>query len=150
MKLTRLKSKAVNKDLAQFNLGLTKKDQVELVEDDEHKLIVINKVVSFFYYENKPVPALKYLQKHPDKLKQIVVDMGAIKFIVNGADIMRPGIVQIDSKIKKDEFIVIVDENNLKPIAVGIALFDGIEMKKIESGKLIKNIHFVGDEIWGK
>jgi len=74
--------------------------------------------------------------------------MGAIKFVVNGADIMRPGITKIQEGIEKDEAIVIVDENNQKPLAVGIALLSAEDMEKTKSGRVIKNIHYVGDELW--
>ena len=81
-------------------------------------------------------------------LKKITVDMGAVKFVVNGADIMRPGIVEIEEGILKDEFVAVIDKNNQKPLAVGIALFSSEEMKSMTSGKVIKNIHYVGDELW--
>ncbi len=143
MKQTRLKAKEVNKELG---LELSKKDQCVLKEDN-YKILFINNEPSFFYYDKKPVPTLKYLQKH-DRLKIIVVDMGAVKFVVNGADIMRPGIVDISDGINKDDFIVIVDENNQKPLAVGIALLNSEDMLKADSGKVIKNIHYVGDDLW--
>ena len=74
--------------------------------------------------------------------------MGAIKFVINGADIMRPGITEIEEGIVKGDFVVIADEKNKNPLAIGIALYDSGEMKKITSGKVVKNIHYVGDEIW--
>lgn len=147
MKRTRLKSKDINRLLEHYNLDLSKKDSVELVEDEKIKLILVNKEPCFFYYEDKEVPTLRYLQTHAP-LKKITVDMGAVKFVVNGADVMRPGIMEIEDGIEKEDFVVIVDENNNKPLSVGIALFDSEEMKKMSSGKVIKNIHYVGDDIW--
>ena len=147
MKRTQLRSKDVAKELEVFGVSLSKKDQVELVED-EHKVMFINRKPSFFYHDNKPVPTLQFLQEHPDCLKKITVDMGAIKFVINGADIMRPGITEIEEGIVKGDFVVIADEKNKNPLAIGIALYDSGEMKKITSGKVVKNIHYVGDEIW--
>ena len=146
MKRTQLKSKEVNKQLQLFQVNLSKKDQVELIQNTL-KIILINKKPAFFYHKDQPVPTLKYLQNH-EVLKKITVDMGAVKFVINGADIMRPGITDIEENIKKNQFIIIIDENNKKPLAVGIALLDSEEMKKTTTGKVIKNIHFVGDEIW--
>ena len=65
------------------------------------------------------------------------------------ADIMRPGIKECDEKTKKDEAVVIIDEKHNKLIAVGIALYSGNDILKMKAGKVIKNIHWVGDEIWG-
>ena len=74
--------------------------------------------------------------------------MGAIKFVVNGADIMRPGITKIEDNIEANDFIVIVDENNQKPIAIGISLLNSEDLRNTKDGKHIKNIHYVGDKIW--
>jgi len=147
MKRKQLKSKDFNKQLENYRLNLSKKDRVELIETEKLKLILINKEPSFFYYQGKEVPTLKFLQNH-DILRKITVDMGAVKFVVNGADVMRPGIVEIEEGIAKDEFLVVIDENNKKPLSVGAALFDSEEMIKMSSGKVVKNIHYVGDEIW--
>ena len=117
-----------------------------MISADE-KVVYLNNEPAFFYYENQLYPTLKYLLKQPI-LKTITVDMGAVRFVVNGADIMRPGIVAIDANIQKGEAIIIIDQNNKKPLAVGIALFSSEEMQKVSSGKVIKNIHYVGDEIW--
>ncbi|HLD40433.1 MAG TPA: RNA-binding protein [Candidatus Nanoarchaeia archaeon] len=146
MKRTQLRSKDISKEVEHFKIEISKKDQVELIED-QYKIILINKKPSFFYFENKIVPTLKFLQEN-NVLKKITVDMGAVKFVVNGADIMRPGMVEIETGIAKDEFVGVIDKNNKKPLAVGIALFAGNEMQKMTSGKVIKNIHYVGDELW--
>lgn len=104
-----------------------------------------NDTCALFEYEKKLIPTLKLLLKNPNILPQIIVDMGAVKYIVNGADIMRPGITHIPESIKKDDVVVIIDQNNRKPLVVGIALFDAADMKE---GKVIKNIHRIGDDIW--
>ena len=147
MKSTPLKVKELNKRIEHFEVSYHKKDQVVLLEDDKYKLILVNKKPEFFYYQDKVVPTLKLLQKK-EVLKTITVDMGAVKFVINGADIMRPGIVDIEDGINENDFIVIVDVNNQKPLAVGIALLDSEEMRSATSGKVIKNIHYVGDELW--
>ena len=146
MRRTRVKAKEINKLLAKYSVDLSKKDSVEVVEGD-FKVIVINGTPSFFYLKDIILPTLKYLQEKM-VLKRITVDMGAIKFVVNGADIMRPGIVAIEDGITRDEYIVIIDENNQKPLSVGIALLGSEEMRSSTGGKSVKNIHYVGDELW--
>ena len=125
---------------------LSKKDRVVEIEG-EMVFIKVNDEVCFFYHEDKIVPTLKRLL-HENFLKKITVDMGAVKFVVSGADIMRPGVVNIEDNIKKGGLIVIIDENNKKPLAVGSALFDSMTMQDMEAGKCIKNIHYIGDRIW--
>jgi PUA domain protein len=137
----------LNEQVKHYNYQIDKKDKVEIFED-KHTLVKVNDQIMFFYLDGKIVPSLKLLLDGKGFLKRVSIDMGAVKFIVSGADVMRPGIVEIDDSISKDEIIVIVDVNNKKPLALGKALLNGAEMKSISSGKAIKNLHYVGDEIW--
>lgn len=139
-----LSPKEIAVQLTCWQVFLSKKDHVELCDE---KILVINKEPFFFYHENKIIPTLKYLLKH-DVLKKIIVDMGAVKFVTSGADIMRPGIVHIDDNIAKDDPVVIIDQTHKKPLAVGIALLCSEDMQNVSSGKVVKNIHWVGDYIW--
>jgi PUA-domain protein len=124
-----------------------KKDGIVCVDD---KFILKNREPYFFYPDatkTRLVPALKALVKE-NFLKSVVVDMGAVKFVVGGADIMRPGIKAVDDSIAHDDFVAVVDETHKKPLAVGIAMFSSQEIMELKNGKVIKNIHHVGDEIW--
>lgn len=145
MSSIQLRYKDIEPLLAAYTISVSKKDQLEL---RHQKVVCINHQSAFFYYENKLVPTLSYLLKHPTLLKKITVDMGAVKFVVGGADIMRPGIVEIESEITSGDFVLIIDVNNKKPLAVGVALFDSAEMREMKTGKVVKNIHYVGDDIW--
>ena len=78
----------------------------------------------------------------------VTVDMGAVKFVYNGADVMAPGIVDADPEIQEGDAVWVRDEKNLKPLAVGKALMDGKAMKSGTSGKALKTIHYISDEIW--
>ena len=122
---------------------ISKKANVEVVDD---KIISVNGEAQFFYLEDKIIPCLKLLMKD-NFLPLVVIDMPAVKFIVSGADIMRPGIKEIGD-FEKGGVICIVDENNKKPLALGITLFSSSEMKDLDKGKVITNIHYVGDEVW--
>ena len=120
----------------------SKKDKVELWED---KFIAGNNT-PLFVYVPELIPTLQSLLKR-NFLKAITIDMPAVKYIVNGADVMRPGIVSFD-EFMKNEIISIIDEKNKKPLAVGKALYSSEEMKAMEKGKVVKNLHWIGDEVW--
>ena len=77
----------------------------------------------------------------------VVVDAGAVRFVVNGADIMCPGIVNADSVIKESDLVIIKEETHDKPLAIGRALMSGEDMIG-DSGKAIKSLHYVGDKLW--
>lgn len=138
-----------NKDVKEICLQLKdidKKDIVDLIDD---KFLKINNEIKYFEFEKKWVPTLKYIYSTSlIEMKKVVVDMGAIKFVTNGADVMRPGVRKFDENIEKDEIIQIVEETHGKIIALGKALGNSEDMRKQEKGKIIQNIHYIGDSIW--
>lgn len=93
------------------------------------------------------LPSLKF-DKVIESLPRVVVDMGAVAHLVNGADLMRPGIKSIQSDFGKKQLVVILDEKYGKPIALGFTDVDSAEMRVMNKGKVIENIHYVGDELW--
>ena len=79
---------------------------------------------------------------------KIVVNMGAIPYVCNGADVMAPGVVRVEGEFKKDDFLLIVDEKHGKSLGIGTSLFDSQNMKDLKQGKVVKNFHYVGDKLW--
>ncbi|MEM1658423.1 MAG: DUF1947 domain-containing protein [Candidatus Jordarchaeales archaeon] len=94
------------------------------------------------------LPSLRSLLGGLFTLPKIVVDMGAVPHITNGADVMLPGIRAVDESVKAGSLVVVVDEKHQKPIAVGEALLDAEAIKAGGKGKAVKNLHWVGDEYW--
>lgn len=126
-----------------------KKCQVELILTEKgDALYAINNVLKLWKSSEGYIPVLTLLLENKVKLKTIIVDMGAVRFVVNGADIMRPGITEIDPQIKKGELVKIVDEKNNRALAVGKAMFDAKEIEAKSLGKVIKNLHTITDNIW--
>ncbi len=83
-----------------------------------------------------------------DHLPTVIVDKGAIKFVCNGADIMRPGIVKVEGEFGKESIISIKEELHGKFIAVGASILPSVEILASERGAMIRNLHFVGDRLW--
>jgi len=83
-----------------------------------------------------------------DRLPAMIVDMGAVPHIVNGADVMRPGIKDFRGEFNEGDFVVVRDERNLRPLAVAIALVGLEECMAMRRGKAAKNIHHVNDRVW--
>ena len=82
-----------------------------------------------------------------DTLPKVVVDMGAVPHICNGADVMVPGIVETDS-FEEKTIVRVVDERHGKNISVGVSLMSSNKILEAERGKAVKNIHYIGDRIW--
>jgi len=79
---------------------------------------------------------------------KVVVDMGAIKFVTNGANIMRPGIRSFSAPFSKGDMVVVVDEKHGKALAAGPSLVDSQEAEKLEKGPVVRNLHYIGDKFW--
>lgn len=124
----------------------SKHDTVILVEDDV-SLVVRDGEPLFFYHENTLVPTLRLLLRE-ELLRRVVVDMGAVKFVTNGADVMKPGIVEADETLREGEHAVVIDTNNKKPLAVTQLMVDASSFADSEKGKVLRNLHYVGDDIW--
>ena len=142
----------IRKQLKNFGYDnmIPKKAKVEVVEmNKDVKLILVEKEPLILEYNKRYFLTVKGALKLEKIDKNfVVVDKGAIPYIVNGADVMRPGVVDYDKNIKKDDFVIIIDENHKKPIAIGISLWNSNDFEKNEKGRCIKNIHYVGDKIW--
>ena len=83
-----------------------------------------------------------------DSLPSIIVDMGAVPHICNGADVMAPGVVEVRGDFKAGDLVVVRDERHGKALAIGKALVDSGELRSLKRGKVVENLHYVGDRLW--
>lgn len=146
--LQKKKLKEIKNELKEYSSIIPDKANVEMLETDLNSFILINGHPYIILINEKPFPTLRADIDNNIHGKQVVVDMGAVKFMANGADVMSPGIVATDENIAKDDIVIIVDENHEKPLAIGISLITGEEMVKNDKGKAVKTVHFIGDSIW--
>ncbi len=149
----RLKSKEINEMIRTLKNKFSSdffdnRSSIETGNLEEFKVILVDNYIAFMMIDDDIVFTLRGLYKYKPKEYFVVVDMGAVGFVTKGADIMTPGIVDADERILKHDYVWICDENHGKPLAVGMALITGEEMKNKQGGKAIKNIHFVGDKLW--
>lgn len=129
--------------------GLDEKSKLEEgVLDDGSRVILVEGEIIFFETDGVLFPTLRALLSEVVRIPKVTVDMGAVKFVVNGADIMRPGITQIEDGIKTGSIVAIVDERHGKPLAVGVSKMSSEELRGAVSGKVIQSIHHVGDKLW--
>jgi malignant T-cell-amplified sequence len=77
-----------------------------------------------------------------------VVDEGAIRFLLNGADVMRPGIRKMDEWGPAGRMVVIKEERKGRAIAVGPSSVPSSEALGMTKGSCVKNVHHVGDRYW--
>lgn len=110
-------------------------------------IVIVDGAIMFFKDDDVYVPTVKGVLELGLDENVIVVDAGAVRFVVNGADVMCPGIVSTDPEIQTGDLVIIKEVTHDKPLAIGRALVPGDSMKA-ESGKAVRSIHYVGDELW--
>jgi len=119
----------------------------ELIKTGPYDIILIEDEPMIFMPDGEPFLTVKGALLTKPNQRIVVVDAGATRFVVNGADVMRPGIVQADPGIKAGDLVIVVEELHKKALAIGRALVSGDDMPG-ESGKAVKSIHYVGDALW--
>jgi PUA-domain protein len=126
---------------------ITGKTGLEVVEADFGKVFLVNGQPLLFEHDARIFPTLMF-EKFLAGAARIVVDMGAVAHVCNGADVMAPGIVRYEGNFGKGDFVVVIDVHHGKPLLIGEALVDSGFAKNMTSGVVVKNIHFVGDKVW--
>ena len=113
-------------------------------------------IAEIFIFDGRPLLARSngvlfptlYFEELFSVIPKIVVDMGAVPYVCKGADVMAPGVRAIKGEFKENDLLLVVEERHGKPLAVGIALFSSEDMKPLNSGKIVKTLHYVGDKLW--
>jgi PUA-domain protein len=123
------------------------KANVEAIGTGRGELLLVNRKPLLFRIGETFYPTLLF-EEIISKLPKVVVDMGAVRHVCNGAGIMAPGIVHYEGEFKKWDLVLIVDIKFQKRLALGEAQYDMEVAKSVKQGVVVKNIHYVCDEIW--
>lgn len=108
--------------------------------------IITGKGIKILKINNDYLPFLSEtdtLEKFPN----VMVDMGAVKFMCKGANVMRPGIKKF-TEFEKDKLVCVIEESQHKFLAVGKAMVSSSELEDMEKGEVIKNLHYISDKFW--
>jgi len=124
-------------------------DSFELVEIEgsEFDLILVDGEPLAMYYDDEPFLTVRGANAHAPEANLVTVDAGAVQFVSDGADVMRPGIVDADEAIDEGDLVAVAEESHGKVLAIGRALVDGAEMAG-DQGKVVASIHHVGDDLY--
>ena len=139
-------NEVISKISSQWNIELPKLKTLILHEIDDTTSLITSENFTVIRIDEMYIPFLSeasLLERFPT----VVVDAGAIKFVCNGANVMRPGIKR-HSEFKKDDLVCIVEETHNKFLAVGKAMVSSDEMKNITKGEVVKNLHYISDKYW--
>ena len=137
-----------------FAPGITDKvlkesTQFVMLDEKTERSYILDKQqqISFFSFEEKYIPTLKFIRNYSEiDFPKVVVDEGAVKFVINGADIFTQGIVSCSRKFPENTIVTIVNPQN-SVMSIGKSLLSSEDLLK-QTGKGIVNIHYLGDKIW--
>ncbi|MFY4812852.1 RNA-binding protein [Haloarcula sp. AONF1] len=132
------------------NLGVElDADSFEKVEfdDSDWDVVLVDGDPLVLYLNGEPFLTVQGANQYPPEKHIVTVDAGAVSFVSDGADIMRPGITEADDDISTDDLVVINEESHGKFLAIGRAQTDGDDMVG-DSGKVVKSLHHVGDDLF--
>ena len=82
-----------------------------------------------------------------EKFPNVMVDMGAVRFMCKGANVMRPGIKKF-SEFSEGDIVCIIEESQHKFLAIGKSIMSSSEMESMEKGEVLKNLHYISDKFW--
>ena len=139
-------SKILEKMKAQWKIELPKQKNIKTHDVNERGVIITGDGITAIKIGEDILPFLDdttILEKFPF----VKVDMGAIKFVCKGANVMRPGITKF-SDFESGDIVCIIEESQNKFLAVGKAEISSKEAEDARKGEVIKNMHYISDDFW--
>lgn len=127
-----------------MDIPKTKNLKVHQITDDAQ--LIIGDGFKALKVDDEYIPFLsetEILEKFP----HVMVDMGAVRFMCKGANVMRPGIKNF-TEFQKGDIVCIIEESQHKFLAIGKSIVDSTEMDGMEKGEVLKNLHYISDKFW--
>jgi len=128
---------------------IEKADLVEVarLRGSESELVLVNGVAALVLEGELAFPTLLAAHKLGLELPRVTVDMGAVPHILNGADVMVPGIVTF-GEFEVGDIVYVDDVEKHRVFAVGQALMGSGELRETKRGKAVRTLHYAGDKLW--
>uniref|UniRef100_A0A7S1U6C3 PUA domain-containing protein n=1 Tax=Phaeomonas parva TaxID=124430 RepID=A0A7S1U6C3_9STRA len=106
----------------------------------------------FFKDRDNIYPHLKVLQMYPGMIQTVRVDRGAIPFVLDGANIMCPGLTSaggdLPDGLEEGDIVAVHAEGKKHPLAVGKMLMSSEEIRSSNRGHGIQVLHHLTDGLW--
>uniref|UniRef100_A0AC35TKL8 PUA domain-containing protein n=1 Tax=Rhabditophanes sp. KR3021 TaxID=114890 RepID=A0AC35TKL8_9BILA len=132
-----------------------KKENFKIVKCKDHVELVVGFTgeVLFIKHRDYPYfPHLHLLHKYPFLLPHQQVDKGAIKHVLNGSNIMCPGLTSPGAKmtegVPKDAIVAIMAEGKVHALAVGSMKMSTEDVLKINKDIGVDTIHYINDGVY--
>ena len=129
---------------SQWKIELPKQKNIKTHDVNENGVIITGNEITAIKIGDDILP---FLDDIPilEKFPYVTVDMGAVKFVCKGANVMRPGIIKF-SDFESGEIVCVIEESQNKFLAVGRAEMSSKEAEDRNKGEVIKNMHYISDD----
>jgi malignant T-cell-amplified sequence len=119
------------------------------LDDGDDLAIIFDREIGLFFGRrgSEYFPLLKDQTIVP-ALPSLTVDSGAVKFVCNGANVMRPGVVSFAKDFEKGDMVVVKEVAHSKAIALGRVLGSKKTLEGLTKGPAAENLHYIGDKFW--
>ena len=129
-----------------WKIAIPKIKNLKVYEIDNETQLITGNDIKILKIKDEHLPFLSEVQILK-KFPYIQVDMGAVKFMCKGANLMRPGITKF-SEFSKNDIVCIVEESQNKFLAVGKSEVNSSELENMDKGEVLKNLHYISDKAW--
>ena len=146
-KLSKKNVRDISRRLVDFGFTLTLKEDLEYLElRSGEKLYLLRNKPLIIEMGNEYIPSL--FSCNLFKLPVIWVNHGATPHIINGADLMAPGVVKVVGQLAEGKVAVVTEQSKNIPLAIVKVLGNWDEMLRVGRGKIARNIHHINDKVW--
>ena len=129
-----------------WRIDIPKVKNLKVYEIDNETQLITGKDIKILKIKDEYLPFLSEISTL-EKFPFIQVDMGAVKFMCKGANLMRPGIKKF-SEFSKEDIVCVVEESQNKFLAVGKSEVNSSELENMDKGEILKNLHYISDKVW--
>jgi len=134
---------------AGIHLEVPRSAQVEILEpDEESKFVIIDGRFTFVSGSEGGYLPFVGSADAVGLFPSVTIDEGALKYIIKGADVMRPGISKYDDWGEAGKLVVVREDKKGRAAAVGRTALASAEMAELKKGNCVKNLHHAGDKFW--
>ncbi|KAF9653038.1 hypothetical protein BDM02DRAFT_3153284 [Thelephora ganbajun] len=134
-----------------------KKESVVHVKCRDHiSIYTLHGEPIFFQHFDGPIyPTLRTLHRYPFALPVVGIDRGAIRFLLQGAHMMCPGMTSKGGYLPPAEFellsgtpVALHAEGKEHAVGIGILKLSTEEIKRVNKNIGVETITYLGDDLW--
>jgi len=129
-----------------WKMEIPKVKNLKIYEIDNEIQLITGNGIKILKIKDEYLPFLSEISTL-EKFPFVQVDMGAVKFMCKGANLMRPGIKKF-SEFSKNDIVCIVEESQNKFLAVGKSEIESSELDNMDKGEVLRNLHYISDKAW--